>query len=209
MAQMTAEEKMAFFCTAQCFRLDRQALQTVVFNLLSENRIPHVCGCAETAVQLARQWGEKETDAWRAGMLHDVTKALDGPQQLELCRRLALPVDEFSQENPKTLHQLTGAVVAQRVFGESEAVCQGIRFHTTGCAGMTTLQKIIYIADYIEPNRRFDGVEDLRRLAVTDLNAAMHLGLQMTMNLLKEQGKAVCSHSLAAINDLEKEIVKC
>ena len=114
-------------------------------------------------------------------------------------------MDAFSRENPKTLHQLTGAVVAQRVFGENEAVQSAIATHTTGCAGMTTLQKIIYIADYMEPNRKIPGVEALRRLTESDLDAAVALGLHMTIDVLREQGREVCPDSLAALRELTKE----
>ena len=206
---MDDQQRMEFFCTAKCIDLSDEELKNAVIGLLKERRVPHVLGCAETAVQLAKIWGADPQDAYRAGLLHDVTKALDGEQQLALCLGLNLPMDEFSQENPKTLHQLTGAVVAERVFGENEAVCDAIRTHTTGCSGMTTLQKIIYIADYMEPNRSFEGVDEMRALAVTDLNAAMKMGLQMTMTLLKEQGRQICAQSLAALNDLEKEKVTC
>ena len=103
------------------------------------------------------------------------------------------------------LHQITGAAVAGRIFGENKAVCQAIDRHTTGCAGMSTLDKIIYIADYMEPNRAFPGVEALRRLTETDLDAAVALGLHMTIDVLKSQGRDVCPDSLAALAELTKE----
>ena len=206
---MDDQQRMEFFCTAHCPDLSNEELTDKVLGLLKQKRISHVLGCAQTAVQLAKIWGADPRDAYRAGILHDVTKALDGEQQLALCQRLGLELAVFSKENPKTLHQLTGSVVAQRVFGENQAVCDAVRTHTTGCAGMTTLQKIIYIADYMEPNRSFEGVEALRTLALTDLNGALKMGLQMTVNLLTQQGKQVCDDSLAALKDLEKEKVTC
>lgn len=206
---MDDQQRMEFFCTVHCPGLSDEELQATVISLLKEKRVAHVLGCAQTAVQLAQIWGADIRDAYRAGILHDVTKALDGAQQLALCHRLGLCLDAFSQENPKTLHQVTGAVVAQRVFGENDAVCDAVRTHTTGCSAMTTLQKIIYIADYMEPNRSFEGVEEMRALAVTDLDGALKMGLQMTVNLLREQGKQVCAQSLAALRDLEKEKVTC
>ena len=121
----------------------------------------HILGCCQTAVELARLYGADETDAARAGLLHDITKALDGPLQLTLCRAYGTILDDFSRKNPKTLHALTGSLVAERVFGENEAVVSAIRYHTTGRANMTLLEKIIYVADYVEPNRDFPGVEKL------------------------------------------------
>lgn len=179
--------------------LSEQALEAAVVSLLKPNRIKHVLGCRDTAVELARHWGENETDAARAGLLHDITKALDGPLQLTLCSVYGIVLDDFSKENPKTLHALTGALVAQRIFGENEAVVSAIRSHTTGKANMNLLEKIIYVADYMEPNRDFAGVEQLRKLAFEDLNAALKLGLEMTLAVLKEQGKEISAGSQEAL----------
>jgi nicotinate-nucleotide adenylyltransferase len=163
------------------------------------NRVAHVLGCRDTAIAMAKRWGADETDAARAALLHDITKALDGPHQLTLCREYGIILDNFSQENSKTLHALTGSLVAQRVFGETEAVVEAIRWHTTGKANMNTLEKIIYLADYIEPNRDFPGVERLRSLAFTDLDKALALGLTMTLDMLKRQGREISSASREAL----------
>ena len=171
--------------------LPMDRLEKVVVSLLNPNRVKHVLGCRDTAVELARRWGADETDAARAGLLHDVTKALDGPLQLTLCRDYGKILDEFSQKYPKTLHALTGSLVAERIFGENKAVVSAICHHTTGCAEMNLLDTIIYVADYIEPNRDFPGVERLRRLADRDLREALKLGLEMTLDHLKDQGSEV------------------
>lgn len=209
MQTMSNQQRMEFFTTARCPGLSDEALKETVVGLLKPNRVAHVLGCAETAVELASIWGESLQDAYRAAILHDVTKAMDGADQQALCQGLNMTVEEFLWNHPKTLHQITGAEVARRVFGENDAVVAAVRTHTTGAAGMNTLQKIIYIADYMEPNREFEGVQMLRELARKDLNGAMKMGLEMTMNLLREQGRPVCPHSLAALEDLEKENTEC
>lgn len=185
--------------------LPMEELERVVVSLLKPNRVAHVLGCRDTAVILARRFGADETEAARAGLLHDVTKALGPEQQLALCRSYGIELKGFAAYNPKVLHQITGAAVARKIFGENEAVCQAIDRHTTGCAGMTTLDKIIYIADYMEPNRKIPGVEALRRLTESDLDAAVALGLHMTIDVLREQGREVCPDSLAALRELTKE----
>ena len=106
--------------------------------------------------------------------------------------------------NPKTLHALTGSLVAERIFGENPAVVDAIRTHTTGAPGMNTLQKIIYVADYMEPNRNFPGVEELRTLAFTDLDGALKLGLEMTIEVLKQQGREISQESALALEYLKK-----
>lgn len=132
-----------------------------------------------------------------------MTKALRPELQLQLCREYGVGLDAFSRDNPKTLHAATGAQVAQRVFGENEAVCRAIESHTTGRAHMNTLQKIIYIADYMEPNRDFPGVEQLRKAVEGDLDRAVLLGLEMTVDTLRSQGRRVAQNSLDAISWLQ------
>jgi nicotinate-nucleotide adenylyltransferase len=186
--------------------LSMDRLEQVVAGLLKPNRVAHVLGCRDTAVELAKVWGANETDAARAGLLHDITKALDGPLQLTLCRDYGILLDTFSTKNPKTLHALTGSLVAKRIFGENEAVVSAIRSHTTGKADMNTLEKIIYVADYMEPNRNFPGVEELRHLAYTDLDAALKLGLTMTLEMLKKQGSEVSPESREALAFLNQTL---
>ena len=185
--------------------LPEEELQQVVTALLKPSRVAHVLGCRETAVALAQKWGANVTDAARAALLHDVTKALDGPLQLTLCDAYGIILDNFSTENPKTLHALTGSLVADRIFGENPAVVAAIRSHTTGKANMNMLEKIIYVADYMEPNRDFPGVEELRYLAHTDIDKALKLGLEMTLAMLKEQGKEISPASQQALAFLEAE----
>lgn len=185
--------------------LTEKELEGVVVQLLDPGRVAHVLGCRDTAVSLARHYGASETDAARAGLLHDVTKALDGPLQLTLCQGYGKMLDDFSRKYPKTLHALTGSLVAQRIFGESPEVVSAICWHTTGRADMTLLEKIVYLADYIEPNRTIPGVEKLRALAFTDLDGAMKLGLSMTLEHLSEQKAEVSPHSREALAWLEQK----
>ena len=192
------------------YQLPVQQLEERVLSLLKPNRVSHVLGCKDTAVDLARHWGADETDAARAGLLHDITKALPGALQLTLCREYGIILDDFSLRYPKTLHALTGSLVAKRIFGENEAVVNAIRHHTTGKADMNLLEKIIYVADYMEPCRDFPGVEKLRQLAYSDLDAALKLGLEMTLDLLNKQGSEVSPASREALAWLDrKERCEC
>ena len=179
--------------------LPMDELEKVVISLLKPSRVNHVLGCRDTAVELAKRWGANETDAGRAGILHDITKALDGPLQLTLCAEYGTILNDFGKKYPKTLHALTGALVAERIFGENEAVVSAIRSHTTGKADMSLLEKIIYVADYMEPNRDFPGVDELRRLAFSNIDAALKLGLEMTLEHLKRQGSEVSPETRDAL----------
>ncbi len=189
--------------TGESYRnLSCAELEQVVVRLLKSNRVAHVLGCRDTAAELAERWGADTVDAQRAALLHDITKALDGPLQLALCRAYGCEPDAFSVQYPKTLHALTGSLVAQRIFGENQAVVDAIASHTTGKADMNLLEKIIYVADYMEPNRDFPGVEQLRYLTTVDMTQALAKGLQMTVALLHKQGSAVSPASREALEFL-------
>ena len=102
--------------------------------------------------------------------------------------------------NTKLLHAKTGAAVARDRFGVPLEIENAIRWHTTGKPDMTTLEKVLYMADYIEPSRDFDGVDELRRLAYTDLDAAMVLGLKMSLEDLKAGGITPHENTVQALN---------
>ena len=97
--------------------------------------------------------------------------------------------------------------MAQRIFGENPAVVDAIAWHTTGKADMNLLETIVYVADYMEPNRTFPGVERLRQAAFQDIQGALEMGLEMTMEHLRRQGNEVSPESQQALNWLRQ--IKC
>ena len=107
--------------------------------MVRAKRIPHIRGTEEEAVRLARRWGADEELARRAAILHDCTKYLELDEQLALCRKYGVELDELEQRAVKLLHSKTGACIAKHVFGETEAVYQAIFWHTTGKADMSLL----------------------------------------------------------------------
>lgn len=202
-----------YYLGADLRRMEFERLKTVSLSLHDRKRVPHVIGCSDTALALAEQYGADVEDARRAGILHDITKALPPQEQLKLCQCYGIILDHFYRENPKLLHAKTGSVIAERVFGENEEVCQAICWHTTGKARMTLLEKILYLADYVEPNRSFESVKPLRALTFQDLDRAMALGLQMTMEQLQGQDRAIDPNSQAALcfyqeRNRENEIIR-
>lgn len=174
-------------------------LQEQSLALHDEKRVHHAIGCAQTAVKLARCYGANEEDAARAGILHDVTKALQERAQIAVCSRYNMEPLQHEADEAKLLHARTGALVAKHIFGENEQVCEAIRWHTTANAEMSLLQKIIYIADYIEPTRDFPGVEELRAAAWESIDKAMRMGLQMTITMLSTNNRKIDRHSVAAM----------
>ena len=179
--------------------LDLPELRACSYSVMNgAKRVPHVSGVEEEAARLARRWGGDEILARRAGILHDCTKYLGLEEQLALCRKYGLELDELEQRAVKLLHSKTGACIARDVFGEPDEVYWAIYWHTTAKADMSLLEKIIYMADYIEPNRDFDGVERLRALAYQDLDQALLLGVETTIQEMKEREQPIHPNTLQA-----------
>ena len=163
-------------------------LRSQAYAMLEQKRIMHVAGCEETAVRLAERWDADVTGAREAAILHDITKKLNAEAQLQMCAEYGVETDEQERAAWKMLHSKTAAAYAKKHFCVSDAVEGAIKWHTTGRADMTLLEKIIYVADYIEPNRSFDGVGEMRRLAYSDIDKALILGMEMSIEDLISRG---------------------
>ena len=166
-------------------------LHPIAMSYLKPKRMPHVLGTEQEAVRLVRRYGGDETQARIAALLHDCTKKLDMAQQLALCEKYGIMLDELEQKALKLLHSKTGAAIARDVFGVEDAVYDAILYHTTGKPDMTRLEKIIYLADYIEPTRDFPGVDELRKTVYEDLDKGLLMGLTMTIQEMEEMGNPV------------------
>ena len=178
--------------------LELPELRACSYSMIRHKRVAHVMGVEEEAVKLAKFWGADPELARHAAILHDCTKYLDLDAQLKLCRKYGIPLDDLERQAVKLLHAKTGACIARYVFGEPDEVYEAILWHTTGKADMTLLDKVLYMADYIEPNRDFEGVDRLRELAYTDLDRAMLLGVDATIREMEERGYLIHTNTLSA-----------
>ena len=178
-------------------------LRPVALSYLKHQRIPHVLGTEQEAIRLAERYGADVGKARVAALLHDCTKRLDLEEQLALCRRYHIQLDALEEKTLKLLHAKTGAAVARDVFGVDDEIYRAIWWHTTGHAGMTLLEKVMYLADYIEPSRVFPGVEDLRRACYEDLDRGLLMGLEMTIQEMTELGTPVHRATLEARDALK------
>ena len=179
-------------------QLELPELRACSYSMIRHKRVAHVMGVEEEAVKLAKFWGADPELARHAAILHDCTKYLDLDAQLKLCRKYGIPLDDLERQAVKLLHAKTGACIARYVFGEPDEVYEAILWHTTGKADMTLLDKVLYMADYIEPNRDFEGVDRLRELAYTDLDRAMLLGVDATIREMEERGYLIHTNTLSA-----------
>lgn len=178
--------------------LSDDELRCVALSYLKPKRMAHVLGTEQEALRLARRYGADENDARAAALLHDCTKKLNIEAQLALCERYGVMLDEMQRWALKLQHALTGAEIARHIHGVNDAVYEAIRWHTTGKADMTTLEKVIYLADYIEPTRDFPGVEELRRVVYEDLDRGLLRGLEMTVKEMEDWGNPVHEDTLQA-----------
>ena len=178
-------------------------LRPVAISYLKYKRIPHVLGTEQEAIRLAERYGADVEKARVAALLHDCTKKLDMEQQLALCRQYGIQLDELERRALKLLHAKTGAAIARDVFGVDDEIYHAIWWHTTGHAGMTLLEKIIYLADYIEPSRDFPGVDKLRSVCYKDLDEGLLLGLEMTIKEMTDLGNPVHHATIEARDALK------
>ena len=160
---------------------------------LNPERYRHTLAVADTARELARLHGVAPDKAYAAGLLHDCAKCADKAHLREICESYGMDWEPFFDRQPGMVHPFLGAFVARQDYGVAdEDILAAIRSHTTGRPGMSPLEQIVYLADYIEPGREeHPGLAEARALAQTDLNAAMAYVLAQTIDYVKARGLAV------------------
>ena len=160
---------------------------------LKYSRFVHSLGVAYTATSLAMRYGADLEKAELAGLLHDCAKYLSDKEYLSLCHEREIPVSAAEAANPSLLHAKAGAVLAAEKYGVTDPeILEAIRNHTTGKPAMSMLDKIIYIADYIEPGRnQAPNLAIVRQLAFEDLDRALIKILSDTLSYLEESGAEI------------------
>lgn len=170
---------------------------------LSESRLNHSLSVSETAVSLAAKYGENVEKARIAGLVHDCAKNMKPAQLIKVANEHGILIDDIYTNNPSILHGVVGSTIARELMGiQDQDVLRAICYHTTGRKNMSILEKIIYIADYIEPLRNFSGVEELRSLSKVDLDAAVIQSLENTIKLIVSQKKLLHLDTVEARNYL-------
>lgn len=178
-------------------------IREYLMNNLKPSRYGHTLGVVNTAIKLAEVYGEDKNKAEIAALCHDVAKNMSHKELKKIIEdeNIVLSIDE---ENTQELwHSITAPIIARKVFEiDDEEILNAMRWHTTGKENMTNLEKIIYLADLIEPSRIFDGVEEIREVAYKDLDLAMLKALTHTTIYLLTKGCAVDINSVKARNYL-------
>lgn len=179
---------------------DWASLENKLAASLNEDRFRHTLGVTYTACALAMRYGADTEKARMAGLLHDCAKCIPNKKKIELCRKKKIRVTEFEIEHPVLLHAKLGTYVAETDYGiHDPEVLSAIEWHTTGRPSMTLLEKIIFTADYIEPNRdKAPRLNDIRREAFTDLNRCLEMILGDTVTYLSRNPKSMDPMTLEA-----------
>lgn len=182
--------------------VDRETLLRALRDEVPEPRYRHTLGVVEAAVRLAERYGADPTKAELAAILHDFAKFWPIDRLRAAVQASAFPQDVLAYDT-ELWHGPVAAEVAKARFGVAdEDVLNAIRYHTTGRPGMSVLEKVVCLADYIEPGRQFPGVDEIRRLAEVDLDAALAKALGGTIAYLISRGMRVYPLTLLAYNDL-------
>nr|WP_296092751.1 bis(5'-nucleosyl)-tetraphosphatase (symmetrical) YqeK [uncultured Dorea sp.] len=168
-------------------------LQHTLKKELDEDRYQHTLGVMYTSASMAMRYGADVTQALLAGLLHDCAKCIPGDKKIHLCEKYGLPVSDVEYENPGLLHARLGAYLAEKKYHiHDQEIIHAISSHTTGRPGMSLLEKIVYIADYIEPGRReLPNMKEVRPLAFTDIDQCLYRILEDSLVYLNSRNISV------------------
>lgn len=175
-----SEHKMAEY--------DFMKMQKKLSGYMDEERFQHTLGVMFTSAALAMAHRASVKDAQAAGLLHDCAKCIPNKKKLELCEKYEIQTTEFERRNPFLLHSKLGAFLAKEKYKiVSEDILNAITYHTTGRPDMSTLEKIVFIADYIEPMRdKARNLDEIRNLAYRNLDQCMYKILKDTLEYLSQ-----------------------
>ena len=179
---------------------------------LKPKRYKHSIGVMETAVKMAKRFNADETKAMLCGLLHDCAKYMSPEEGYEFCKENNIELDEVSKVNYSIVHQYIGAYLAKSEYGVCDKeVLSAIACHTTGKENMSTLDKILCLADMIEPTRKenpYDGLFELEKLCFEDLDKAFVFGFDLCIKHVIDKKELLHIDSIRARNDVLKKMKK-
>ncbi|MBY0123863.1 bis(5'-nucleosyl)-tetraphosphatase (symmetrical) YqeK [Bacillus sp. S/N-304-OC-R1] len=182
--------------------MDRDVALKIVKEQLTDHRYQHTIGVMDTAISLAEKYGADSKKAEMAAIFHDYAKFRPKEEMKKIIVEQGMP-SELLLYNSELWHAPVGAFLVQKEVGiEDVEILDAIRFHTSGRINMTLLEKVIYLADYIEPGRHFPGVDEVREMAQKSLNKALIKSIQNTILFLMKKGQPVFPDTFNTYNDL-------
>jgi predicted HD superfamily hydrolase involved in NAD metabolism len=182
--------------------MEREEALKIVKEQLTDHRYQHTLGVMETAIALAKQYGADEKKAEMAAIFHDYAKFRPKDEMKQIILTKNFPQD-LLHYHAELWHAPAGAYLVEKEAGiKDKEVLDAIRYHTSGRPGMTLLEKVIYLADYIEPGRHFPGVDEVRVLAKENLDTALIQAVKNTILFLMKKNQPVYPDSFQTYNDL-------
>ena len=175
----------------------------IIKSMMSEDRYNHCVNVSKEAVKLAKRYDGDEEKAAVAGILHDITKEMPKEEQLQIMHDSGIILDDIQKNAPKLWHGISGSVYIKKHFGiEDEDILNAICYHTTGRAGMSLLEKIIFVADFTSEERTYKGVATMRKKSRKSLEDAMLYGFKFTFSDLSSRELAIHPDELACYNEI-------
>ena len=179
-------------------RIDEQ-----LSNTLSEKRYTHSVYVAHTSVDLAKTFGADINKAFIAGLVHDCAKSLSFDEAIAVAQKYNYEIDSVTLKCPPIIHADVGMLLAENEYGiKDREILDAIRYHTIAREGMTLLDKILYVADMIEPMRDFPRVGELREYAKSDIDKAFCESLRSTLEFNLKKGNIIHPNTLLAWNEI-------
>jgi len=175
---------------------------------LSDYRRIHSLNVADEAVRFAEKYGADPEKARLAGLLHDITKETAPDLQLKIIEKGGIILSDVERRSPKLWHSISGAITVRDVYGiDDEDVFNAVMYHTTARAGMSKLEKCIFLADFTSAERDYPDIDVIRRFAEVSLEDGMLYGIKFTLARLAGRGDLISPNALAAYNEiiLEKQ----
>ncbi|MGN0502364.1 MAG: bis(5'-nucleosyl)-tetraphosphatase (symmetrical) YqeK [Ruminococcus sp.] len=175
----------------------------LIKSMMSENRYNHCVNVSKEAVKLAKRYGGDEEKAAIAGILHDITKEIPKEEQLQIMLDSGIILDDIQKNAPKLWHGISGSVyIKNHLDIDDEDILNAICYHTTGRAGMSLLEKIIFVADFTSEERTYKGVATMRKKSRKSLEDAMLYGFKFTFSDLSSRELAIHPDELACYNEI-------
>ena len=176
---------------------------TLIRSKLTADRFNHSLNVADSAKELALSYGADADKAYTAGLLHDVMKNASEEEQLGVLSEAGIELMPVERENKKLWHAIAGAAYVKFVMGiDDRDIIRAVRYHTTGRSGMSLLERIVYLADYISADRNYNGVEDMRRLCKSDSDEAILYALTFGIPDLVSKGRLIHPDSIDLYNEV-------
>ncbi|WP_125152589.1 bis(5'-nucleosyl)-tetraphosphatase (symmetrical) YqeK [Clostridium rectalis] len=174
---------------------------------LEQKRFKHSISVRDTAIDMGKFYGENIEKLRIAGLVHDCAKNIKGYELINIARKHGYKIDDVCKKSPQLLHGLVGSIIAKEVMEiNNKDILNAIAYHTTGRKNMTMIEKIIYLADYIEPLRKYDGVNELRKIAYKDIDKAMIESFNVTIKFVIERGQLIHLNTIEGRNYILKTV---